>query len=132
MDVLNLGPNTRLVIDGRLRQSADGPWWFRKIEGWIPRDFENPNNGQRDKVLIVWRKCPKLIEMGPKGLEYDNAVLDAWFEANRIHPREKYDFDVIYVNCSNNLPNLALDGETWRVRLIEEDFHKLMWDVDDV
>ena len=54
------------------------------------------------------------------------------FEANRINPREKYDFDIIYVNCSNNLPNMALEDETWRVRLIEEDFHKLMWDVDDV
>ena len=69
--------HTRLVIDGRIRQDADGPWWFRKVEGWIPKDFKNPNNGDREKVLIVWRKCPKLIEMGPEGLEYDNAVLDA-------------------------------------------------------
>jgi hypothetical protein len=29
------------------------------------------------------------------------------------------------------LPNLKLDNETWRVRLIEEDFHRLMWETDE-
>ncbi len=34
---------------------AKGPWRFRKIEGWVPLDPSNPNNGQREKVLVVWR-----------------------------------------------------------------------------
>jgi len=28
---------------------------------------------------------------------------------------------------SNNLPNLKLDDESWKVRLIEEEFMKRMW-----
>jgi glyceraldehyde 3-phosphate dehydrogenase len=35
--------------------------------------------------------------------------------------------DIIYVNGSNNLPNLKRDDESWKVRLIEEEFHKRMW-----
>jgi adenine-specific DNA-methyltransferase len=33
-------------------------------------------------------------------------------------------------NGSNNLPNLKLDDENWKVRLIEEEFMKHMWDVE--
>ena len=51
-----------------------------------------------------------------------------WFTANRISTRD-FEFDTIYVNGSNNLPNLKRDDENWKVRLIEEDFHRLMWDV---
>ena len=114
---------TRLVVDGRIRQDADGPWWFRKVEGWAPRDADNPNNGDREKVLIVWRKLTG-------DLEQDNLMLDEWFQANRISTRD-FEFDTIYVNGSNNLPNLKRDDENWKVRLIEEDFHRLMWDVSD-
>ena len=122
---------TRLAVKGRIRQDPDGPWWFRKVEGWVPKDPEHPNNGEREKVLIVWRKLPRLVEMGPEGLEYDNLMLDEWFQANRISTRD-FEFDTIYVNGSNNLPNLKLEGDTWKVRLIEEDFMRLMWDVEDV
>lgn len=112
--------NTKLVVDGRIKQNEDGPWWFRKIEGWVPNDSANPNNGQREKVLIVWRKLTG-------DLEKDNAVLDEWFDKNRISTRD-FEFDTIYVNGSNNLPNLARDEDTWKVRLIEEVFLHLMWE----
>lgn len=113
--------NTKLVVDGRIKQNADGPWWFRKVEGWVPKDKSNPNNGQREKVLIVWRKLTG-------DLERDNLMLDEWFQKNRISTRD-FEFDTIYVNGSNNLPNLKLDGDNWKVRLIEEEFMKRMWDV---
>lgn len=116
--------NTKLVLDGKLKQNADGPWWFRKVEGWVPTDINNPNNGHKEKVLIVWRKLTG-------DMEKDNLMLDEWFSANRISTRD-FEFDTIYVNGSNNLPNLRQEGDTWKVRLIEEDFHKLMWDVEDV
>jgi len=32
------------------------------------------------------------------------------------------------VNGSNNLSNLKKDDETWKVYLIEEAFHKRMWE----
>ncbi len=62
---------TKLVVDGKIRQDAEGAWWFR--------DFE---------------------------------------------------FDTIYVNGSNNLPNLQQEGDTWKVRLTEEEFMKRMWDLE--
>ena len=32
------------------------------------------------------------------------------------------EFDLVYVNGDNNLENLKRPDETWKVRLIEEDF----------
>ncbi len=111
---------TKLVVDGRISQDADGPWWFRKVEGWVPADPANPNNGQQEKVLVVWRKLTGDIEQ-------DNLMLDEWFLKNRISTLD-FEFDTIYVNGSNNLPNLKRDDENWKVRLIEEDFMKRMWE----
>lgn len=115
--------HTKLVVDGKIKQDAEGPWWFRKVEGWVPKDPANPNNGQRENVLIVWRKLTG-------DFEKDNLMLDEWFQKNRISARD-FEFDIIYVNCSNNLPNLALAEDTWKVRLIEEEFMKRMWDVEN-
>ena len=116
--------NTRLVIDGRIKQEDTGAWWFRKVEGWLPADRNNPNNGQKAKLLIVWRKLTG-------DMERDNLMLDEWFKTIRINPQD-FEFDTIYVNGSNNLPNLKLEGENWKVRLIEEDFMRLMWDVENI
>ncbi|MCD6580416.1 MAG: hypothetical protein J7K90_01325, partial [Desulfuromusa sp.] len=113
---------TKLVIDGKIKPTDTGDFWFRKVEGWLPSDPANPNNGQQEKVLIVWRKLSG-------DLEKDNAVLDAWFQKIRISSRD-FEFDTIYVNGSNNLPNLKQDDDNWKVRLIEEEFHKRMWEVE--
>jgi adenine-specific DNA-methyltransferase len=98
-------------------------WWFRKVEGWVPADSMNPNNGQKERVLIVWRKLTG-------NLEEDNLMLDEWFTKYRISTRD-FEYDIIYVNGSNNLPNLKKDDENWKVRLIEEEFHKRMWEVGE-
>ena len=121
---LPAGTDTRLQLDGRMTLAEDGPWWFRKVEGWVPKDRENPNNGQKEKVLIVWRTLTGI-------LEEDNLMLDEWFQKNRLSTRD-FEFQTIYVNGSNNLPNLKLDTDTWKVRLTEEEFSKAMWDVQDV
>jgi adenine-specific DNA-methyltransferase len=116
----------RLVVKGNLKpvkepvtSSAVETWWFRKVQGWMPRDRHKPH-GERDKVLIIWRTLTA-------DREQDNAVLDTYFTKNRLEIRDK-EYDVIYVNGSNNLPNLLQAGERWKVRLIEEDFHRLMWE----
>jgi len=114
----------RLIVNGRIKQDKNGPWWFRKVEGWIPSDPHNPNNGQKEKALIVWRKLTG-------DLEQDNLMLDEWFQKNRISTRD-FEFDTIYVNGSNNLPNLKLKNENWKVRLIEEEFSIKMWDTEEV
>ena len=111
--------HTKLVVDGRIQQDASGPWWFRKLEGWVPKDPSNPNNGQREKVLIIWRRLIGDIEQ-------DNLMLDEWFQNNRFE-RHEIEYDTIYVNGSNNLSNLKTDDENWKVHLIEEEFKKRMW-----
>lgn len=116
--------NTRLVVDGEIQQDDDGPWWFCSVKGWVPKDPSNPNNGQRENVLIIWRKLTGDVEE-------DNLMLDEWFQKTweNIHELE---FDIIYVNGSSNLQNLALPEDTWKVRLLEEEFMKCMWDVENV
>lgn len=71
-------------------------------------------------MLIIWRSLTT-------DREQDNAVLDTWFTKNRLEIRDR-EYDAIYVNGSNNLPNLLQAGERWKVRLIEDDFHRLMWE----
>lgn len=119
--------DTKLVLDGRMQQinpeeMTDKTWWFRKLEGWLPADPLNPNNGEKERVLIVWRKLTG-------NLEEDNLMLDEWFQKYRISSRD-FEYDIIYVNGSNNLPNLKKGDENWKVRLIEEEFHKKMWEAE--
>ena len=112
--------DTRLVLDGRLKETDDGPWRFRKIEGYALRTPGDQSD--RERVLVIWRKLTG-------DLEKDNLMLDEWFKKYRLSTQDS-EFDVIYVNGSNNLPNLRRDEETWKVRLIEEAFHQAMWDVE--
>lgn len=115
---------TRLQIKDKFKRDPQGPWWFRKVVGWIPRDPERPNNGEKLQVLIVWRKLTG-------DLEKDNLMLDEWFRKKRISTRD-FEFDLIYVNGSNNLPNLRQDDENWKVKLLEEEFMYRMWDTETV
>jgi adenine-specific DNA-methyltransferase len=103
----------RLGLKGRLRQDTAGPWWFRTVAGTTP-------DGRR--VLIIWRKL-----LGDP--EQDNLVLDTWFTRAGYSAKDS-EFDLIYVNGDNNLENLKTVDETWKVRMIEEDFHRLMFDTE--
>jgi adenine-specific DNA-methyltransferase len=82
---------------------------------------KSPQNMER--ILIVWRKLTG-------DLEQDNLMLDVWFRKHAISTQD-YEYDTIYVNGSNNLPNLKQDNEHWKVRLIEEEFMKRMWDTSE-
>lgn len=113
--------STRLMIDGSLKETEDGAWRFRKIEGYTLRTPGDQSD--RERALVVWRKLTG-------DLEQDNLMLDEWFRKYRLSAQDT-EFDVIYVNESNNLPNLRQEEETWKVRLIEEAFHQAMWDVED-
>jgi adenine-specific DNA-methyltransferase len=103
----------RLVLKGRLRQAAGGPWWFRTVTGTTP-------DGRR--TLIIWRKLTGKVEQ-------DNLVLDTWFTRAGYSAKDS-EFGLIYVNGDNNLENLKAAADTWKVRLIEEDFHRLMFDME--
>lgn len=105
----------RLQLKGRLRQEADGPYWFRTVTGTVP-------DGR--KTLVIWRKLTGEPER-------DNLVLDEWFTRQGYSSRDS-EYDLIHVNGDNNLENLRAADDTWKVRLIEEDFHRLMFDTEDV
>jgi adenine-specific DNA-methyltransferase len=101
----------RLQIKGRLKQDVAGPYWFRTVTGITPEGH---------KALIIWRKLTGDAEL-------DNLILDVWFKTQKYSPKDT-EFGLIYVNGDNNLENLKASDETWKVRLIEEDFHRLMFD----
>ena len=112
---------TRLLVKGgRLREDANGPWWFRTVTGTMP-------DGR--KTLVIWRTRPG--GDAPEGVEQDNLVLDTWFEKQGYSSKDS-EFDLIYVNGGNNLENLKTADDAWKVRTIEEDFHRLMFDVETV
>ena len=74
------------------------------------------------KTLIIWQKLTGEPEQ-------DNLVLDEWFTKQGYSAKDS-EFDLIYVNGGNNLENLKTPDDTWKVRLIEEDFHRLMFDME--
>jgi adenine-specific DNA-methyltransferase len=78
-------------------------------------------NPQGERVLILWRKTKEL----------DNDALDAWFRKQGYNTKDQ-EYDVIYVNGDNNLENLRKPDQTWKVRLVEEEFRRLMFEVQDV
>jgi adenine-specific DNA-methyltransferase len=85
---------------------------FRIVEG------TNPDG---DKVLVIWRNTK----------EKSNADLDTFFQKQAYRTGDT-EFDLIYVNGDNNLENLRRPDETWKVRLIEQEFHRLMFDAPEV
>lgn len=106
----------RLCIKGRLTEKADGPWWFRTVTG-------TTLDGR--KILVIWRNRPG--RESPEGVEQDNLVLDEWFKKMGYSSKDR-EFDLIYVNGTNNLENLKTPDDQWKVRLIEEDFKRLMFE----
>ena len=111
----------RAVVKKASLRKAGAGWTFQAVTG-------------RDRAgrlhLVLWRS---LTGDAVK----DNAVLDAFFQKQGYNARDT-EFDTIYVNGDNNLANLALAAETpdapsaYKVKLIETEFHRLMWDVRDV
>jgi len=114
----------RLRLKGRLKQVDPHPhplpkvegerkWWFRTVAGTTPDGH---------KTLIIWRKLTGEPEQ-------DNLVLDEWFTKQGYSAKDS-EFDLIYVNGGNNLENLKAPDDTWKVRLIEEDFQRLMFEME--
>ncbi len=99
-----------------LKQTPDGPWWFRTVEGVLPDDR---------RALVIWRNRPGGDE--PDGIERDNAVLDAWFKQFGYDARQA-DFDLIYANGDHNLDSLNETDQTWTGHTIEEHFKRLMFE----
>lgn len=107
----------KLSIKGnRAKKADDGKGWtFYVVEGSSP---------SKENVLVIWRTLTDDVDK-------DNLMLDAFFTTQGYSTRDM-EWDTIYVNGDNNLENLRRQDQTWKVRLIEEDFRRLMFDVQDV
>ena len=78
-------------------------------------------NPEGDRVLVLWRNTE----------EMNNDKLDDWFKKQGYSTRD-LEYDLVYVNGDNNLENLRRPDQTWKVRMIEEEIKRLMFDVADV
>ena len=67
------------------------------------------------KTLVIWRNC-KVV---------NNDQLCMFFDKMDFRTRDT-EFDLIYVNGDNTLPNLKRDEDHWKVVLTEEEFAKRM------
>jgi adenine-specific DNA-methyltransferase len=107
---------------GTFKRKAESPWNFQYVEGYCWS-----KQRAKEKVLVVWRNLTGDIEK-------DNLMLDCWLKRKQIKTTERVgiDYDIIYVNGDNNLENLRRADETWKVRLIEEEFKRLMFEGKDV
>ena len=92
-----------------------------ETEDWFENDHicvvQGKTHRRGLKTLVIWRNCE----------EIDNEKLCRFFERMdfRTHDSE---FDLIYVNGDNTLPNLRRDEENWKVVLTEEEFAKRMFE----
>ena len=74
-----------------------------------------------ERVLVLWRNVH----------DTNADQLNDWFTKQGYNTHDT-EFDVIYVNGDNHLQNLRRADQTWKVRLIEPEFQRLMFDVQDV
>lgn len=89
-----------------------------QIQGFLIVQGLNPIG---EKVLVIWRNLK----------EKTNEELEAFFRKQDYNLKDM-EFDLIYVNGDNNLENLRRADETWKVRLIEEEFQRLMFETEEL
>jgi len=81
---------------------------FRVVEG---------TNPEGEKVLVIWRSLN----------EKSHEDLDDFFEKSDFNTQDM-EFSYIYVNGDNCLENKRKPDQTWKVRLIEQEFKRLMFE----
>ena len=69
------------------------------------------------KTLVIWRNCK----------EIDNEKLCKFFDSMDFRTQDS-EYDVIYVNGDNTLPNLRRNEEHWKVVLTEDEFKRRMFE----
>ncbi|MEF3306308.1 site-specific DNA-methyltransferase [Paenibacillus sp. GYB003] len=78
---------------------------FKTVRGELPTG---------ETALVVWRNVRETTDEELERLVHGYTQTAA--------------FDAIYVNGDNHLENAKTEGDTWKVQLIEEQFHRLMFD----
>ena len=74
-------------------------------------------NPEGERVLVLWRNTG----------EVDAEALNVWCKKQKVSVLDG-EFSLIYVNGDHHLENLRRDDQTWKVRLTDEEFPKLMWE----
>ena len=90
--------------------------WYRGENICVVQGYTHRDNLH---TLVIWRNCK----------EIDNEQLNQFFERMDFRTRDS-EFDLIYVNGDNTLPNLRRDEDNWKVVLIEEEFTKRMFETE--
>jgi len=99
---------------------------FNYLIGLVVVNYDMPKEGYAvitgknlsgEKILVVWRDCNK----------HNNLSLNDFLTKSKYNPIDT-EFDRIYVNGDNNVENLKVNDERWKVVLIEEEFHKRMFE----
>ena len=90
--------------------------WYRDENVCVVQGYTHRDNLH---TLVIWRNCK----------EIDNELLNQFFERMNFRTRDS-EFDLIYVNGDNLLPNLRRDEDNWKVVLIEEEFTKRMFETE--
>lgn len=99
---------------------------FNYLIGLVVENYAVPKQGyvvitgknlSGEKILVVWRDCN----------QHDNQSLNDFLSRSKYNPLDG-EFDRIYVNGDNNVENLKVGDERWKVVLIEEEFHKRMFE----
>jgi len=70
-----------------------------------------------EKTLVIWRNTK----------DKPNEALDEFFKKQKYNTLD-FEFDLIFVNGDNNLENLKVAEDKWKVRLIEEEFKRHMFE----
>lgn len=78
---------------------------------------EGTTHTGNERTLVIWRNCNKV----------SNEDLNEFFRKQAYCTTDS-EFDKIYVNGDNTLPNIKTDEEHWKVVLIEEEFKKRMFE----
>jgi adenine-specific DNA-methyltransferase len=78
-------------------------------------------NERDEETLVIWRNTE----------EKSNQDLNDFFTKMEFSTRDT-EFQRIYVNGDNHIENLKTGEDSWKVVLIEEEFMKRMFDVQDV
>lgn len=99
---------------------------FNYLIGLVVDNYAVPKDGyvvitgknlSDERILVVWRDCNK----------HNNQSLNNFLSRSKYNPMDA-EFDRIYVNGDNNVENLKVGDERWKVVLIEEEFHKKMFE----
>lgn len=101
---------------------------FNYLIGLQVQSYSNPKAGyvtvtgttlKGEKILVVWRNCEL----------HNSEALNEFLQKSKFNPLDN-EFDRIYVNGDNNVENLKLGEEKWKVVMIEEEFKKRMFEAN--